>query len=83
MTITKVNNLAVVWSQPNCKYCTMAKQLLEVKGFLVEERSIGNGMWEVADLMKAVPDARSVPQIFIDGKYIPKGYEGLKEFFSD
>jgi glutaredoxin 3 len=68
---------AVVWSQPNCKYCTMAKQLLLSKGYSYTEKKIGEGeAYKKKDLLAEVPNARSVPQIFLDGKYIG-GYEDL------
>lgn len=70
---------AVVWTQTNCQYCGMAKALLTSRGFEVEEREIGLGKtWTKKDLLDVVPDARSVPQIFIDGNYVG-GYGQLKE----
>ncbi len=68
---------AVVWSQDNCQYCDMAKALLKSKGFDVTEKVIGK-VFTKKDLLEAVPAARSVPQIFIDGVLIPGGYNGLK-----
>lgn len=73
-------NKAVVWTQDNCQYCGMAKALLASKGYTVEERKIGEGgQWSKKDLLDAVPDARSVPQIFINDKFIG-GYGALKDF---
>ena len=68
---------AVIWSQLNCKYCTMAKQKLLSSGYTYTEKVIGHGgSYTKKDLLDMVPNARSVPQIFIDGKYIG-GYEDL------
>ena len=67
---------AIIWSQKGCQYCETAKTLLETRGVDVEERKIGEGTWTKNDLINAVPNARSVPQIFIDGKYIG-GYNNL------
>jgi glutaredoxin 3 len=60
---------AIVWSKDQCPYCVQAKQLLESKGIEYEERNINNG-WDKDDLLEAVPNARSVPQIFLDEEYV-------------
>ena len=56
---------AIVWSKYHCPYCDQAKALLSQKGIAFEERKIGDG-YTREDLLKAVPTARTVPQIFID-----------------
>ena len=60
---------AVVWSSPNCLWCDKAKTLLKSKGIAYEEKLIGS-VYKKEDLLEAVPGARSVPQIFLDGEYI-------------
>lgn len=60
---------ATIWSKYNCTFCDQAKNLLEASNIAYEERKIGDG-YTREDLLEAVPTARSVPQIFIDGKYI-------------
>ena len=69
----------VVWSKYNCSYCESAKKLLDQKSLVYEERKIGDG-WTRDDLLESVPDARSVPQIFIDGVLVG-GYDRLLEYF--
>lgn len=59
----------IIWSKNNCRYCEMAKSLLKNKGIAYEERNINNG-WSKEQLLEAVPNARTVPQIFINGKLI-------------
>lgn len=71
---------AIVWSKPSCPYCVMAKKLLEQKGYKIEERVIGLGFTKM-QLIEAVPDARTVPQIFLDGEYVG-GYDNLVEHFN-
>lgn len=61
---------AVVWSKDNCPQCVQAKSLLKLKGFEIEERVIGQGPWTKDDLLRNVPFARSVPQIFVDDEYV-------------
>lgn len=60
---------AVVWSKDNCPYCVQAKQLLSIKGIDYEEKKIGEG-YTKEDLLEAVPTARSVPQIFLNGELV-------------
>lgn len=60
---------ATIWSKYNCTYCDQARSLMESHGITYEERKIGDG-WTREDLLEAVPTARSVPQIFLDGQYI-------------
>ena len=68
---------AIVWSNVGCTWCEKAKGLLEQKGIEYEERSLAKE-WKVQQLLEAVPGARSVPQIFLDDKYIG-GYDELVE----
>lgn len=68
---------AIVWSKYNCPFCEQAKGLLKLKGIEFEERKIGDG-WTKEDLLESVPTARTVPQIFLDGKLVG-GFTELKE----
>jgi glutaredoxin len=64
-----LNSKAVVWSQENCLACNQAKNLLDIKGIPYEVKMLGENATK-QELLEAVPNARSVPQIFIDGEYI-------------
>lgn len=68
---------AIVWSKICCPYCEQAKALLEQKGIDFEERKIGEG-YTKEQLLEAVPNARSVPQIFLNGELIG-GFQELKK----
>jgi glutaredoxin 3 len=68
---------AVIWSKYNCAYCDQAKTLLNQNNISYEERKIGEG-WAKEDLLAAVPNARSVPQIFLNEEYIG-GFTELKQ----
>lgn len=70
---------AIVWSKVNCPFCVSAIALLSQKGYNIEERKIGNG-WSKEQLLEAVPMARTVPQIFIDGELIGS-YDNLVKHF--
>ena len=68
---------AVLWTKTNCPYCDQAKALLEQKGIEIEERKIGD-KYTKEELLEAVPNARTVPQIFLDGELIG-GFTELKQ----
>jgi len=60
---------AIVWSKDNCPYCDQAKALLTQRGIKYEEHKIGAG-YSREQLLEAVPNARTVPQIFINNQLI-------------
>jgi glutaredoxin len=68
---------AVIWSKYHCPYCDQAKALLKQQGIKFEEKKIGDG-YTKEDLLEAVPTARTVPQIFLDGELIG-GFTELKK----
>ena len=68
---------ATVWSKDHCPFCDQAKNLLKLKGIEFEEKKIGHG-YTREQLLEAVPDARTVPQIFLDGELIG-GFTELKK----
>jgi glutaredoxin len=72
---------AIVWSKYHCPYCDQAKALLKQKSIEFEERKIGDG-YTKEELLEAVPTARTVPQIIIDGKLIG-GFTELRQYISD
>jgi len=65
----------VIWSKNGCTYCEKAKALLKAKNITFEERNINNG-WTKEQLLEAVPNARTVPQIFFDNELVG-GFEDL------
>jgi len=68
---------AVMWSKYHCPYCDQARALLQQKGYTIEERKIGDG-YSKEELLEAVPTARTVPQIFLDGELVG-GFTELKQ----
>ena len=68
---------AIIWSKYDCPYCDKAKSLLKLRRIEYEERKIGDG-WTKEELLEAVPTARSVPQVFLNGQLIG-GYQELEE----
>ena len=69
-----------MWSKVTCPFCDMAKTLLKNKGIVFEERMIGMG-WTREQLLESIPQARTVPQIILNGVLIG-GYEQLKAHFN-
>jgi len=67
---------AIIWSKYNCPYCDQAKALMTSKGIQFEEKKIGDG-YTKEELLEAVPNARTVPQIFLDDELIG-GFTELK-----
>jgi glutaredoxin 3 len=57
----------------------MAKNVLELQGIDFEERNISLNKWSRAQMLEAVPDAKTVPQIFIGEEYIG-GFTELQEY---
>jgi glutaredoxin 3 len=60
---------AVVWSKNSCPFCVQAKALLELRGIEYEERNVSTN-WTREQLLEAVPNARTLPQIFLDDQHI-------------
>ena len=60
---------AIVWSKDSCPYCDQAKALLKSKNIEFEERNVSKD-WTKEQLLEAVPNARTVPQIFLDEELV-------------
>lgn len=79
---------SVIWTRDNCVFCTRAKALLSNRSISFEERIIDvygrddrvlteNQKWVTREeLLQAYPDAKTVPQIWLDGQHIG-GYTEL------
>lgn len=57
---------AIVWSKNSCPFCVQAKALLASRDIEYEERNVEKD-WTREQLLEAVPTARTLPQIFLDG----------------
>ena len=71
---------AVVWSKDACPFCVQAKALLESRGIEFEERNVSTD-WTREQLLEAVPNARTLPQIFLDEIHIG-GFTELRRHLS-
>jgi glutaredoxin 3 len=68
---------AIIWSKYHCPYCDQAKALLTQKGIEYEERNVSQD-WTKEQLLEAVPNARTVPQIFLDEELVG-GFNELRK----
>lgn len=56
-----------IYTKAWCGYCFRAKRLLDAKGVEYTEYDITLGGPRKAEMLERKPDARTVPQIFING----------------
>ena len=68
---------AILWSKDQCPYCDQAKALLTSRNIEFEERNVSHN-WTREQLLEAVPNARSVPQIFLDEELVG-GFNELRK----
>ena len=59
-----------IYTKVGCPYCARAKALLTSKGAAFEEYDVGGGGAKKDEMVARAPGARTVPQVFIDGKHI-------------
>ena len=76
-----MNKKVEIYSISNCSYCVMAMNFFDSKGIPYEVYSADDP--DIFDeMLKRNPQARTVPQIFIDDMLIG-GYTDLVEKFSE
>jgi glutaredoxin len=68
---------AIIWSKDQCPYCDQAKALLKSRNIEFEERNVSQA-WTREQLLEAVPNARTVPQIFLDEELVG-GFNELRQ----
>jgi glutaredoxin len=69
----------IVWSKDDCIFCVKTKVFLNSKNIKFEERNISSDEWTREQLLEAVPNAKTLPQIFLHGEYVG-GYEDLLRY---
>jgi ribonucleoside-diphosphate reductase alpha chain len=68
----------IVYGKPNCPQCTMAKSLLDSKSIAYEYIDVTTTGKTAAEITGR-PDVRSLPQIYLEGKYVGGFNELYKE----
>ena len=66
-----------IYSKPSCPYCTMAKNLAEMKGAEVRYLMLGED-FDAKAFMAEFPTARTFPQVILNGTKIG-GYQQLEK----
>ena len=56
-----------IYSKPSCGYCLQARDLLEDNKLEFEYLQLGTH-YDLDELMKLAPNAKSFPQVFEDGE---------------
>eukprot|EP00794_Sanderia_malayensis_P006275 gene6275-6996_t len=72
------NNVVMVFSKTYCPFCTMAKKALQdagLKDFKVVEIENRDDCSQIQDYLRSITGSRTVPQVFINKKYIGGGTE--------
>jgi glutaredoxin len=82
---------AIIYTKDHCPYCTRAKAIFYSRGITYEEKIIAvngkdnrtlkeNQEWTTRDvLLEAAPNAKTVPQIWLDGQHIG-GHDDLVKY---
>jgi glutaredoxin len=70
-----------VYSKDDCPYCVKAKTVLSLRNIKFTEKKIGVDVTR-EQLLEAIPNARTVPQIVINGDSIG-GYEQLLKYIEE
>lgn len=67
----------IIYSSLTCPYCDHAKHLLDAKGIKYSEINVDKDPVKLKEMVEKTGES-TVPQIFIDGKYIG-GFQDLKQ----
>ena len=72
----QTGNTALVVTKPDCPWCVKAKELLSANGYVTQETyrsTISDSDWPYT----------TVPQIWLNGKHVEGGYEGLAKLLGE
>ena len=70
-----------IYGKPMCPFCDKAKNLCETRGFKYTYKSLGTD-YTREELLEQFPNARTVPQIIINGEKIG-GYEQFANYIEE
>ena len=77
--------LIEIYTKNDCPWCYKAKTLVQEtigKGRITVVRNLSGHFLHKQELLERCPGAKTVPQIFIDGKHIG-GYDDLVEYIDN
>ena len=72
---------AIVYGSKMCNFCTMVINALEKEGATVEKKDVSEPNILIEMKKAAGEDARTVPQVVIDGKHIG-GYKETERYLN-
>lgn len=74
---------ALIYTKPHCPFCVRAKELLTIKGISYNEIFVDGSLMTKEKMNKELGQAglTTVPQIVLNGEFIPGGYTGLVKHF--
>lgn len=75
-----LDNQVIMYTKPLCRYCILAKELLNSKNISYKEYNIEQPNYKLE--MESKTNAKTVPQIFIGGKLIG-GYDQLSQLYDN
>ena len=64
-----LDNLVEIWGRPGCSYCERAKQICKKFGLNYIYHQLDEDFTR-EELLERFPDAKTYPQIIVDGEYI-------------
>ena len=71
----------IIYTQNSCLYCQLAKDEFKKRDWEYTEYNLSDDKNKVS-LVERLPDAKTVPQIWIDDKHIG-GYDELMVYLAD
>ena len=60
----------IIWTKPNCSFCSQAKSMLDEEGIKYEIRLVDEVNWTNDDMLKMAPDELTYPQVFLGEKHV-------------
>ena len=67
--VLDLDNLVEIWGRPGCSYCERAKQICKKFGLNYIYHQLDEDFTR-EELLERFPDAKTFPQIIVDGEYI-------------
>lgn len=67
-----------IYGKPGCFYCDEAKKLCSINGLSYDWNDINEGD-NKKEMFVLYPEAKTVPQIFVNGKHVG-GFDNFKEY---
>jgi len=73
--------MIIIWGKPQCPHCESAKRMLDSRDIAYEYKQLGVD-FEREDVLAEFPEARTFPQIVINGLKIG-GYDQLGTYLEE